>query len=243
MSRSASVGSLAPSSSVVISPDGLQPPLASADLLEQARVVHRDPGRAGQRPQHHLVVLGEARPAVLLGEVEPAEHLAARPDRRAEEGAHRGMVGRKSHRRRMFGQLRQPQRLGVLEHHSEHPVAGGQRPDPRASGVVDPDMDELGQHPVRTEHPQRTVTGIDQAHGGPDDLPQRLVQLQPGRDRQHGPQQPVHPVLPADDLLEPTAGHGRTHTGRAVRSRHSSLSHEPTCPRVGGASRADAPRR
>jgi hypothetical protein len=56
-------------------------------------------------------------------------------------------------------------------------VAGRQRPDRLPGGVIDADLDELGQHPVIAEHSQGAVAGVDQLDGRPHDLPQRLVQL------------------------------------------------------------------
>ena len=183
---------------------GLQPPLPLPCRLVQPGVVDGDPGRAGQRLQHHLVVVGEALATVLLGQVQPAEGLLPGPDRHPDEGPHRRMVRREPDRHRVLREIVQAQRFVVLDDHPQHPAAGRQRPDQLPGGVVDADIDELAQHSALADHPQRAVSGVDQVDRGLHDLPQRGVQLQSGRHGQHGVQQRVHPVPGAgDDVLDP----------------------------------------
>jgi hypothetical protein len=150
-----------------------------------------------------LVVLGETQATVLLGQVQPAEHLVPHPDRHAEKGPHRRVVGREPDRGGVRRDVRQPQRLAFLDHHAQHATTGGQRPDPLRRRAVDALVDELGERAVLAQHTERAVPRVDQVHRGPHDPPQRLVQLQTRRHREDGLQQPVHPVPGTDDLLDP----------------------------------------
>ncbi|HEY5114757.1 MAG TPA: hypothetical protein VIJ00_04445 [Nakamurella sp.] len=60
-------------------------------------------------------------------------------------------------------------------------------------------MNELLKQPTRAQHPQCAVPGVEQIHCRVHDLPQRRVQVQPGRHRHHRLQQRVHPLPGAPD--------------------------------------------
>ena len=100
-------------------------------------------------------------------------------------------------------------------------------PGPQCSGLladtVDSDIHELAEVSVFSEDTERTVAGVDQIDCSLDDLPQRGIQIQAGRHRQHGLQQRVHPIAGAADdclnailhlaqqLAQPTFGQGFAH--------------------------------
>jgi hypothetical protein len=91
----------------------------------------------------------------------------------------------------------------VCGHDTEHPASSGQRADQLASRVVDAHGDELAEHSVAVEYPQRAVSRVDEVDCCLHDLPQRHLQVQSGGDGQQGLHQPVHPVPGAGDLLDP----------------------------------------
>jgi hypothetical protein len=177
--------------------------LPHPSLLEQPGVFHRDPGRRGQRLQHHFVFGGELGGALFLGQVQVAEDLVAHPHRNTEEAAHRGMVRREADRGRMLSDVGQPDHVGVSDQHSQHAAPLGQVTHHRPLLGTDTDVDEFGQAPAPAEHPQRAVTGINQLHRGLHDALQGGVQLQPGTHRDHRIEQPLQPVPDLDDLGKP----------------------------------------
>jgi hypothetical protein len=140
-------------------PQGLQAARPVAGLLVQAGVGDRHPGLGGEHHQRALVVVVELRRAPLLGQVDVAEDLAARTDRRAEERPHRRVVGREADRTRVAGDLGQAQRPGVIDQHAEDAAAHRDVPDGRPFGVADPGGDELGDAAVAAEHAQGAVPG------------------------------------------------------------------------------------
>ena len=126
---------------------GLQPLLPQLALLEQVRVVHRDPGRRGEGLDEDLVVGGELRGAhllgaVLLGEVQVAEHRVAHPDRDAEKGPHRRMMRREPDRRLVPAEVGQPQRVLAEDELTQQPLSFGQRAHRGPRLLVEPDVDE-----------------------------------------------------------------------------------------------------
>lgn len=197
---------------------GPLPAFAQPGLLVQPGVLDGHSGGHRQRRQDGLVLHVELPGAALLGEVEVSEHLVAHPDRHAEEGVHRRMVGREAVRRRMLRQLRQPQWHRVPDQFSEEPVPAGQCPDLRVPLFADADGQELGQLLVTADHAQRPVLGVHQHHRGLDDAAQHLRQVEFPADREDGLQQavqavpgPAHRVDAhlqlAQQFVEPQFGH------------------------------------
>ena len=105
-------------------------------------------GRAGgdsEADGELLVDVGERVLALLVAEVEVAEHGAADHHRHAEERSHRRMVRWETEARRVFAQIGEAQRLRIDDQQAEDPVALGEVADRRTGFLVDADRDELGQ--------------------------------------------------------------------------------------------------
>ncbi len=181
----------------------LQPALPAAGLLEQAGVLDGHPGGGGQRLHDDLVVGGEVAAAAFLGQVQVAEHLVPDPHRHAQEGVHRGVVGREAVGVHVLADVVQPDRARVPDQGAEHAAPGRQVADPLPGGLVDARVDELLQHPVGSDHAERRVLRVGQPRGRLGDLPQRRRQLQSGPDRHDRLEQCVQPVPAAGDLGEP----------------------------------------
>ena len=146
---------------------------------------------------------GELPTAVLLGEVQVAEHGVAHPDGHAEEAAHRRMVRRETDRRLVRAQIRQPQRMLADDELAEQPLALREMAHPRPGLLVQPDVDEPGHAAVGCEHPQRPVPRVDEVHRGLHDAAQRRVQFQAIGDGEDRVEQTLHPAPRRDDLGEP----------------------------------------
>ena len=86
----------------------------------EAGVLDRHAGRGGERHDDLLVVLGELRRALLLGEVEVAEDLVADAHRHAEEAVHRRVVRREAVRVGVLGDVGHPHRAGLVDQQAEH---------------------------------------------------------------------------------------------------------------------------
>jgi hypothetical protein len=181
---------------------GGQPLLAPVRLLEQAGVLDRDAGRRRQRHDQLLVALGELAAVALLGEVEVAEGLAAHEHRDAEERAHRRVVGREAGRRRVPGEVRQPDRRRLVDEQAEDALAARQVPDLGAGVRVDADGDELDEvAPLGPEDAERGVVRVGEVGRELRDAAQRVGQAEVARHRHDGVQQPVHLLLGVEDLL------------------------------------------
>ena len=144
------------------------PGLPPARLAVEPRIVDRNPGRRGQGGDELLVVEGE-RAGGRIGEVEVAEHLVANPHGYTEEAVHRRMMGRKAHRPGVGRELAQPDRPRVVDEGAEHTVTLGEMPDDLLVPSGHPDVDELLEPAVGTDHPERTVLGADEVDGDVDD--------------------------------------------------------------------------
>ena len=83
-------------------------------------------------------------------------------------------------------------------------MTGWQGPDQFPRGIVDSDMDELAQSPVRTDDPERTEFRIGEFHGRLDDPSQGVIQVETGGHREDRFEQRIHPVSGgADDDFHP----------------------------------------
>jgi hypothetical protein len=206
---------------------------------------------AGREGHHDVLVLdGERAAAPLLGEVEVAEHLVPDPDRDAEEGLHRGVVGRESVRRRVLAEDGQPQRLGPVDDETEDPVAGRQVADGGPLVGGEPVGHELAQPPTGTaaEHAQRAELRVGERARGGDDALQRTLQRQVGVDADDGVEQAAEAFLRvqhagdpgqhlAQQLVQPGTGQrrllrrpDRRHPLASTTSRLDGRAKRPTTP-------------
>ena len=142
---------------------GLELARPASRRLVEAGVLDRNGRLACEERKEILVLLGEVLLAFLLGEVEVAVGDPAEQDRDAEEGAHRGMCGRKADRAQVVGEVVQPQRLRLLDQHSENSASPRQRADRLAHVAVDPvrhELLELGA--ARVDHAERGIASAGQ---------------------------------------------------------------------------------
>ena len=145
--------------------DDLEQLLAALPLVVEAGVLDRDARRDRERTDELLVDLGELVRALLLGQVEVAEHLVAHADRDAQERGHRRVVGREAEGVGVRGEVREPQRPGIADEQAEDAVALGLVPDPRALLVVDADGDELHEAvAILADDAERAVPGVVRRH-------------------------------------------------------------------------------
>ena len=109
----------------------------------------------------------EKSPPLLLGQVEVAEHLVADPHGHPEERAHRRVVRREAVRRRVRGDLVQPQRLGAVDDQAQQPVTFRQVADLDHHLVGHAVVDERAQPSRLTaaEDAERGVLRVDQRAG------------------------------------------------------------------------------
>ena len=191
--------------------------------LVQPGILHRYAGRRAQRDQHRLIVLGELATPPLAGQVQVAEHLVADPHRDAEEAAHRRVPVREARRRRVRGDVGQPQRPRVVDQQAEQAAALGPVVDPRDLVLAQADRDELGQPQfpavVVTDDAERAVGRVHQADRGLDDPPEGGFQVQPGADGHHRLEQPAHPVPGCQHRLQPALQLGQQLVELQVRKQ------------------------
>jgi hypothetical protein len=180
-----------------------QPLLPQPALLEQIGVVHRDPGRRREGLDQDLVVRGELPAALLLGQVQVAEHCVTHPDGHPKEGAHRRVVRREADRCVMPAQVGQPQRSLAEDELAEQTLSFREAPHPCPDGLVQPDVDEPGDTSGRAEHAECPVPGVDEIHRSLHDAAQRGLQLQARGDGEDRVEQALHPPPRRDDLGEP----------------------------------------
>ena len=105
----------------------------------------------------------------------------------------------------MLGEVRDADRVRVLDQHAEQATALGQVAHPRPGLVVHADVHELGQPLplVGAQDAQRTVAGVHQLDRRAHDPVQRALELEARADRDHGVEQALQPVPGADDLRQP----------------------------------------
>ncbi|NCL76835.1 hypothetical protein AIIKEEIJ_04321 [Rhodococcus sp. YH1] len=182
---------------------GLLPALPQPGLLEQARIVHRDARRGREGLHDHLVVLGERLTIGLLGEVEVAERLTVHPDRDTQEGPHGRVVGREAGRGHVLGQIVEADRFRLFDQQSEQSVAGGEVADQRAGVCVYALVHEVLQSvPAAVEDAQGAVAAVHELDRGVHDALERRLELEPGRDREHGLEQTVDLIARDDHLVD-----------------------------------------
>ena len=139
---------------------------SSPHLLVQPGVLDRDAGLRGQHDQRGLVVLGELRGPVLLGEVDVAEDLAEGRDRRAR-GTNASAGGSAGSRRPRVGtDLGDAHRSPFPDQQPEDAVTHRRVPD-RGSLLLGHALgdESLDARSVLAEHAERSVTGPRDRHG------------------------------------------------------------------------------
>ncbi len=142
--------------------------------------------------------------AALLGEVEVAVHRVPHADGHPEEAVHPRVPLGHAHRRGVLAEVREPQRLGLHDELADEALALRRVAEQARAGVrVQPDVDEPGQRPVRREHAEAAVAGVDEVHGGLHDPLERGLQLEARRDGEHGVEQALDAVAGQPDLAQP----------------------------------------
>src|SRR4029450_3509019 len=166
-------------------------------------ILDRYAGSSSQRRQQPLVFLLEVLPAALFRDVEVAEDHIADADWYAEEGLHLRMVGRKAERRRMPGQIVQPQRFRMPDQLSEDPAALGIGTDALDLLCGDTHGEEPGDLVVLTDDAHRGVPRIDEGVRGLYDPVENGLQLQASAHGQNCLEQAPDPIPRRSDRLDP----------------------------------------
>ena len=159
-----------------------------AAALVEPGVLDRDRGMGRQRLDQLQVLVAElaAPPALLLGQVEGADHRPVRDDRHAEERAHvRVLVGPPLEPRIGLDVLRAV-RLRGLEHGAEEPVRPRQLAERVQLGLGHPGGDEALEAALAVGYSDRGVAGAGELAGALDDLLQDRLHGPLGRDREDG---------------------------------------------------------
>src|SRR4029078_725150 len=112
------------------------------DLLNESRVLDRDPGVERERLDETLVVLRELRPAGLFGQVEVADPPTFHGHRDAEERVHRWMVRRETGPARIDCDVGDPERAVLSDDEAKEAASMRQRTDAGPCLVVDAGRDE-----------------------------------------------------------------------------------------------------
>ena len=156
------------------------------EALMEAGVLDGDGRRPGERDGETLVLLAELGGALLLGQVEVAEHLAPDPDGHAQEGPHRWVVRREPVAVGVGVEVGEPQGLRVHDEQAEDTVALGEGPDGGDLLRGHAHVDELGEAVVgAVEHAQRAVLRVEERHRGLHDPAEGVGKRQVGADREH----------------------------------------------------------
>ncbi len=87
---------------------------------ELMQVMDGDGGMCAQCLHRDLIRLGKFAAALLIGQIEAAQHRVAAPDRNAQKTLHRGMVGRKPDGLRVIRQNRHAQGVRPREQQSQN---------------------------------------------------------------------------------------------------------------------------
>ena len=182
---------------------GGEPALAALGHGEQAGVVDRDTGGRGQGDHDLLVVVTELVGTLLLREVEVAEDLIPGAHRHTEEAVHRGMVGGEAEGPRVFGDVRQADRVRVGDEQTENAAPVREVADRRLGRGVDSVRDEVGQLLIGADDAERAVTGARERAGRLDDAVESAAQLEVGADPDHGVQQGPEAFAAGHHLADP----------------------------------------
>ena len=128
----------------------------------------------------------EARPALLLGQIEGADHAVRRDDRYAEERAHVGVPGRPpAAKARVCVDVVGSKRIWGLEHRPEHPVGARQRTHLGDQLVAHPGDQEAAEAALAVGDPERRVARVDELAGAVDEPLQDLLDRELRGHREH----------------------------------------------------------
>ena len=155
----------------------------------QPRVLDGDARGHGQGQDQLLVVLGELRCGLLVGQVEDPVDLAVHPDRDTEEGRHGRVVGRESEALRAGGDVGQAERLVLRHQRAQDAASRGAGADGPLLLVAQADGQELVQGPsVLGQDTECPVLGVHQVASLLADPPEHHRQVELGiedEDRLH----------------------------------------------------------
>ncbi len=151
--------------------------LRSLRLLVETRVLDRDAGLRCEHDERFLVLLAELGGFLLLGEIDVAEDGAAGYDGGAEEGPHRRMVWRESHRPRVLRDIGHAEGAGFLDQDAQHPVTDRRITDRGTLFEGHAHGDELLDRPViRCQDPESPVPRVGDLDREIDDATQHSVE-------------------------------------------------------------------
>jgi hypothetical protein len=157
-------------------------------------VVDRRARCSGEGDEKLLILRGEVA-ALPLGEVEVAERLLPHADGHAEERRHRRMPLREPDRAWIGGDVREADRLLLLDESAQHTVPLRKVPDDGDELVGHSYMDELLEETIWTDHTHRAVLGTNEVDGGLDNRAQHRGEIDLACDRSAGLQQVAEPAL------------------------------------------------
>ena len=115
---------------------------------------------------------------------------------------HRWVVGREADRSGVVRDVVEPNGFRVVDQHAEHAKPLGQVADLGVHLFIDAFVDELDKFMVVPADTQSAVLSVDELDRGVHDRSQGFVELEPGRDHQHGLDQTVQPIAAFDYLLD-----------------------------------------
>ncbi len=170
-----------------------EPALAPSRLLVEPGILDRDARLRGEHENSLFVLLGELRCALLLGQIDVAEDLAAGDDRGTEERPHRRVVRRESVAPRVLGDVGDPDWRSIrppMDQDAEDAVSDRQIPDRLSLLGRKPGRDEVGQ-PSLFDHAERTVARARDLGRELDDALQHRREGELRRQDEAGPDQLV----------------------------------------------------
>jgi hypothetical protein len=151
---------------------------ASLELIDQSRVVDRDPSLRCQRDGDAFVIFGEVLGPLLLGQIEAPEYVITDDDRNPEERAHRRMISGKAIRSRVVRDLPQSEGCSLFDQCTEHPPADGKVSDHVRQRPIDARVDEARQLSMLPQHSDSAVASADDFSGYVRDALQQAIQIQ-----------------------------------------------------------------
>jgi hypothetical protein len=139
---------------------------------------------------------------------------------------------------RVLGKIMQSQRFGIPDQQAKDAMACGERTDPAGEVILDSYRDEMTEALVTADDSQRSVIGFQEVAGRTDHPEQDGLQAQVLGKRNHGIQQPPHPLLGAHEFAGTVykVGEKFVHAGgdnrfRNVRGLADGFTHRNRLPR------------
>ena len=142
-----------------------------SELELHASLVDEETRRTTERVDQDLVVITERLAVKPIAQVQVPEDLTLlKPDRHAEEGAHDGVIGRKTGPVGISRDVLDPTWRGVVDHVAQEPLADRGAPDGLSSMLVEADRDERVELiSGRREDPEGAVASPHESDGLLDD--------------------------------------------------------------------------